>query len=362
MKLLSDVSLTGPPTLNCGKTEQMSATRIAAIGDLPLKSGGLLPGAELAYVTYGTLASNRRNVILLTHGYTSSHLFADGSQASEGTWAGLVGPGKAIDTDRFFVVSSNMLGSAYGSTAPRSRNPESGRAYGPDFPRITLDDIVEAQRRMLAGMGIGDLVAIVGPSYGGFQAFAWSVIHPTFMRGIVAAVTGLRAPRQLDMDAQRARLATDPNWNGGHYYEAGGITETMTAIRVETLRGYGIETELSASYSDAAERNRAIEAIAREWAVAFDGHSLLVLGRAANAYDVTPLATRIRAKVLYVLSRTDALFPPSLASEVMPVLKAAGVDARYVEIDSPHGHLASGVDASKWAAELKTFLDELVAH
>lgn len=339
----------------------MTATKIAAIGNLSLKSGATLPDAKLTYVSYGTLASNRDNVILLTHGYTSSHLFAGGDQASEGTWSGLVGPGKAIDTDRYFVVSSNMLGSAYGSTAPRSINPATGRAYGPDFPDIALDDIVEAQRRMLGGMGIDRLVAVVGPSYGGFQAFAWSVLHPQFMAGIVAAVTGLRAPKQLDMSALRARLATDPNWNGGHYYEAGGIAGTMTAIRAETLRGYGIEAELSNRYPDPAERNLAIETIAREWAEAFDGHSLLVLGRAANAYDVTPLARRIRAKVLYVLSRTDALFPPSLASEVMPVLAAAGVDARYVEIDSPHGHLASGVDAAKWAPALRSFLEDLVA-
>lgn len=340
----------------------MTVTKLAPIGNLPLKLGGSLPTAQLAYVTYGTLAPNRDNVVLLTHGYTSSHLFAGGDQASEGTWSGLVGPGKAIDTDRFFVVSSNMLGSAYGSTAPRSRNPASGRAYGPDFPDITLDDIVEAQRRMLEGMGIDRLVAVIGPSYGGFQAFAWSVIHPEAVRGIVAAVTGLRAPKQLDMEALRARLATDPNWNGGHYYEAGGIAKTMTAIRAETLRGYGIEADLSARHPDPADRNRAIDAIARDWAEAFDGHSLLVLGRAANAYDVTPLASRIKARVLYVLSRTDALFPPSLASEVMPVLAAAGVDARYVEIDSPHGHLASGVDAAKWASDLKSFLDGLVAR
>ena len=337
----------------------MTDTTLACIGDLPLRLGGMLPRTEVAYVTYGRLAPDGRNAILLAHGYTSSHLFADGSNASEGTWAGLVGPGRPIDTDRYFVVSTNMLGSSYGSTAPSSRNPGSGQAYGPDFPHITLNDIVEAQWRLLGLLGVKELIAVVGPSYGGFQAFCWSVIHPDFVRGVVAAVTGLKAPRQLDIDAQQARLATDTNWNGGHYYEAGGIVATMTAIRAETLRGYGIEQELAVRYPDPTDRPRALEAIAREWARAFDGHSLLVLGRAANAYDVTSMVSKIKAKVLYVLSRTDTLFPPSLAPGVMSALCGVGVDARYHEIDSPHGHLASGVDSALWAPVLASFIAEL---
>lgn len=337
----------------------MAATHIAQIGNLPLKFGGILLATEIAYVSYGRLARDGRNAILLTHGYTSSHLFADGSNASEGSWSGLVGPGRAIDTDRWFVVAPNMLGSSYGSAAPRSPNPATGRPYGPDFPPITLDDIVASQRRLLDGLGVKQLAAVVGPSYGGFQAFAWGVTYPDFVRGLVPVVTGLRAPRQLDIDAQIARFARDPNWNGGRYYETGGIVRTMTDIRAETLRGYGVEVDLAKRYPDQEARAVALEAVAREWAEAFDAHSLLVLGRAANAYDVAPLAARISAKVLYVLSRTDALFPPSLAPGVMETLQVAGVAARYHEIDSPHGHLASGVDSALWAPVLAAFLDEL---
>lgn len=337
----------------------MTASRLADIGDLPLKLGGRLDAAKVAYVTYGRPSTGRPNTILLTHGYTSSHLFADGDGASEGSWSALVGPGRAIDTDRYFVVSSNMIGSAYGSTAPRSIDPRSGRPYGPDFPELTLDDIVEAQRRLLESLGVRELLAVVGPSYGGFQAFSWSVIHPHYMRGIVPVVAGLRSPGQLDMDKLQARLATDPNWNGGHYYGAVGIQATMTAIREETLRGYGIEAQLAERFPQKQARDEAIRAIAADWARAFDGHSLLCLGRASNRYDVRPLADRIRAKVLYVLSRTDRLFPPSLVDEVMPVLATAGVDARYFEIDSEHGHLASGVDAGRWEHCLREFLARL---
>jgi homoserine O-acetyltransferase len=337
----------------------MTDTKIAEIGDLPLRLGGVLPKAELAYATYGTLAADGRNAILLTHGYTSSHLFAGGgASASEGSWGALVGPGRAIDTSKYFVVSSNMLGSAHGSTAARSRNPKTGRAYGPDFPEITLADIVGAQKRLLDQLGVKRLHAVVGPSYGGFQAFAWGIEYPDFMRGLVPAVTGLKAPA-VDVAATVRRLASDPNWNGGHYYEAGGIAGTMTAIREETLRRYGIEAELTPRFPGKPARDAEITRQARAWATAFDGHSLLVLGRAMNRFDAMPHLAKIKAKVLLVLSRTDTIFPPSLAATIMPALKQAGVDARYVEIDSEHGHLASGTDAAKWAPALKAFLEGL---
>lgn len=334
-------------------------TRMAAIGDLSLQLGGVLTGAQLAYVTYGTLAPDGRNAVLLTHGYTSSHLFADGgAAASEGSWGELVGPGKAIDTERFFVVSSNMLGSAFGSTAPSSIDPASGREYGPDFPEITLRDIVAAQKRMLDGLGVKGLVAVVGPSYGGFQAFTWGAEYPGFMKGLVPVVTGLKAPG-MDVDGLQRRLATDPNWNGGHYYRVGGILPTMAAIRGETVRRYGAEEGLRPKLKDQSAIDAEIARQARAWAEAFDGHSLLVLGRAANRYDALPDLGKIRAKVMFVLSRTDALFPPALAETVMPALAAAGIAARYVEIDSPHGHIASGADAGKWAPDLAAFLDGL---
>ena len=168
----------------------MVDTILGGIGDLRLESGAVLPDVKLAYVTYGTLAPDGRNAVLLTHGYTSSHLFADGGEgSSEGSWGYLVGPGRAIDTDRYYVVSSNMLGSAFGSTAPRSINPATGREYGPDFPDITLPDIVTAQKKLLEGLGVRHLAAVVGPSFGGFQGFAWGVTFPDFVDRLGIAVS-----------------------------------------------------------------------------------------------------------------------------------------------------------------------------
>ena len=134
------------------------------------QSGTVMPDVTIAYETYGTLAPDGRNAVLLTHGYTSSQHMAgrSGANGAEGSWDGLVGPGKAIDTDRLFVVSSNMLGSSYGSTNPAQVNPKTGKAYGSDFPTITLVDIVNAQKALLDSLGVKHLVAVAGPSFGGY--------------------------------------------------------------------------------------------------------------------------------------------------------------------------------------------------
>jgi homoserine O-acetyltransferase len=337
----------------------MTATSIGSIGDLALRHGGRLRDAQLAYVTYGTLAPDGRNAVLLTHGYTSSHLFADDG-ATEGSWAPLVGPGRAIDTDKLFVVSSNMLGSSYGSTGPASLDPATGRAYGPDFPAITLGDIVGAQRRLLEQLGVRELIAVVGPSYGGFQAFAWGLEFPEMVRALVPVTTAPRMAGGIAVEAMRRRLSADPRWRSGRY-EPGALIDTMTAIRQDTLRRYGIEAILAARTADPSDRAAALQTTARAWAEVFDPHSLLVLGAAANEFDATQSFSRIRARVLFILSTTDALFPPTLAPEVMAGLRAAGVDATYQLLESPYGHLAPGADAAKWAPALAQFLTGLVA-
>jgi homoserine O-acetyltransferase len=332
----------------------MTVTSIASVGDLALRHGGRLRDANLAYVTYGKLAPDGRNAVLLTHGYTSSHLFAD-EGAAEGSWAPLVGPGRTIDTDRMFVVASNMLGSSYGSTGPASIDPATGHAYGPDFPPITLGDIVGAQRRLLDGLGVRELAAVVGPSYGGFQAFAWGIEFPDFVRALAPVTTAPRITGGIAVEALRSRLSADPRWRDGRY-EPGALIDTMTAIRQDTLRRYGIEAMLAARITDPAARTAALYAMARSWAEVFDPHALLVLGAAANEFDAMQSFSRIRARVLFILSTTDALFPPTLAPEVMSALRAAGVDATYQELESPYGHLAPGPDAAKWAPALARFL------
>jgi homoserine O-acetyltransferase len=329
----------------------MSDTQHATFtfSDFRLQNGDVLPEVTIAYCTRGQLAASGRNAVLVTHGYTSGHrMIESGAGSSEGSWSLLVGPGAPIDTDRCFVVCSNMLGSSYGSTNAASLDPRTGRPYGSRFPHITVADIVTAQRRLLQHLGVWHLRAVIGPSYGGFQAFQWAVTFPDDMDAVVPVVSSPRAAGRDRVATLLARFERDPNWHGGNYYETQGMAATLLALRVETLQRYG----MNASEAE-------ITRLASVWANEFDANSLLILGRAMEAYDVTPELHRIRVPVLYVLSRTDELFPPSLAPGVMDDLRKAGVEADYFEIDSDNGHLASGADAAKWAPALRDFMRAL---
>jgi homoserine O-acetyltransferase/O-succinyltransferase len=323
------------------------------VANFRLENATVMPEATIAYDCRGTLDASGGNAVLLTHGFSASHHM----MGPQGTWGHLAGPGAAIDTNRYFTVASNMLGSSYGSTGPASVNPATGRRWGPDFPDISVVDIVMLQRRLLEHLGVRRLVAVAGPSYGGFQAFQWGVSFPDFVGGIVAAVSAPKMPaHRTGVEALVARLARDPNWNGGWYYDKGGIFQTMVAQRIETLTSYGIEAQLAATLPDPAARAAAIRAQAEEWARVFDGNSLVVLRRASMRFNAEKDFARLKAPVLYVLSRTDKLFPPALAPEVMAKLEAAGVPAEYLELDSDLGHLASGLEWAQWAPALAAFM------
>ena len=331
--------------------------------DYRLQSGIVMPEVTIGYATLGTLAPDRGNAVLITHGYTSGPRMIDpGGSTGEGSWNELVGPGKAIDTNRYFAICPNMLGSSYGSTNAASIDPATGKPYGPRFPDINVSDIVGTQRLLLDHLGIDRMVAVVGPSYGGYQAFQWAVDYPGAMKGIAAIVTASRVPRERS-EGNVARLletlSKDPNWNGGDYYDRGGVRETMTQIRMATLKTYGIEARLRATMSDPAEIEAAIHDEAARWANGFDANSMIILAKALRGFDVTAQFGQIKSKVLYVLSRTDKLFPPDIAPGVMQGLKAAGIDADYFLLDSEFGHSASGLDAHKWAPRLKQFMDGL---
>jgi len=336
------------------------------LGSLTLENGQVLSDVTIAYDTYGRLAPDGRNAILITHGYTSNHHAAGRygpADSKVGWWDRLIGPGKAIDTARFFVVSSNVLGSCYGTTGPGSLNPATGKPYGPEFPDLTMRDIVVAQREFLVRLGVTHLVAVAGPSLGGRQAFQWAVTYPDFMDGIVAVSS---SPKGLGKDDAvhhlMQRLSTDPNWNDGWYYESGGITPTLTTIRMETLKRYGIEAVIGTDHLSPGQREARIRRQAEAWAREFDAHSLVVLRKASVRFDAQRDFNVIRAKVLYVISRTDQLFPPSMGARVMGRLQAAGVEATYVELDSNFGHLASGREADQWAPALQAFLERLTTR
>ena len=346
--------------------------RFAELGTLTLQSGATLPDARLAYESYGTLNAAGDNAILITHGYTSSHhaagRYAPGqappglAEDAPASWTLMIGPGKPIDTDRFFVVSSNMLGSSYGSTGPASTNQATGQPWGPDFPAISVVDIVTAQRAMLAQLGVKHLVAVMGTSYGGYQAFQWGVTYPDAMNAIICVNTAPKGSGdQGQTRALEARLAEDADWNGGRFYANGGIARILTDIRVATLKNYGIEAQLNPRFPDPAAREAEIRRIATPWANAFDGNALVVLRRAAVDFDAQKDFGRIKARVLYALTTTDRLFPPSIAPAVMQRLQDAKVDARFFEIRNEFGHIGANVDSPDWVPTLAAFVAKAAA-
>ena len=206
------------------------------------------------------------------------------------------------------------------------------------------------------------LAAVAGPSYGGYQAFQWAVAYPEMMDAIVAVVTAPNSQNaEKSLAELQARLATDPEWNGGNYYGHGRRQIVLTQMRFETLMRYGYDEQLAGRYPEQAEREQAIRQLAADWARQWDANSLVILRRATIGFDTVKDFAKIRAKVLYVLCRSDVLFPPSLRPGSCNDLAAAGVEARYFEIDSDLGHSASGPEHAKWSPVLREFLAPVIA-
>lgn len=311
------------------------------IQDFRLRSGALLPEAITAYRTLGTLNSTGTNAVLVLHGYTTGPQMLDaGASVAEGSWSELVGPGKAVDSARYFIVAPNMLGSCYGSTGPGSINPETGQPYGSGFPAITLEDIVHLQKCLLDDLGVKRLAAAMGPSFGGYQSWQWAVQYPSFVERIAAAVSAPFHPAGAGtVEAVREQM------------RAGLVT-----MRAATLKRYGVDAELAPRIPDATAREAEIQRMAEDWARSFEPESLITLMQATQGFDVRPRFAEIQARVLIANSRTDAVFPPDIAQQIAPALDAAGIDWRAFPIDSDKGHFASGADAHLWAGALREFM------
>lgn len=327
--------------------------------DFQLECGEVLPELEIAFETYGQLNPARDNAILIAHGITSTHHGAGEPTLDRrrGWWSEIIGPGRLLDTERYCVISSNILGSCYGSTGPATVDPATGRPYGATFPRIGYADIVNAQHLMLRDLGVSRLHAVAGASVGGFQVFQWAVSHPGFMKGALALDTGPWDPMDAGANLRdlTATLAADPRWNAGDYYENGGVAETLAMMRRATLRGYGIEEKLARTHG-AEEIEALIRRTAQDWAEEFDAHALIRQMQAWAAFDLRGRLDRIRAKVFYVLCDTDELFPASIGAEVVSTLRRAGVDITYHEIRSRLGHYATTEEPEKWTPAAAAFL------
>ncbi|HBN8507767.1 TPA: alpha/beta fold hydrolase [Klebsiella pneumoniae] len=312
---------------------------------------------EVAYHTEGKLNADGSNAILLTHGYTSSHNFAfSDTQASEGSWRNLVGPGKAIDTELYYVICSNALGSCYGTTGPSSLNPKTGQSYGTDFPKITFVDIVNVQEQLLSSLGVLTLQAIIGVSMGGFQALQWAVSFPKKVKNIFVALSSIKGIKRPGSLAEVLKAAD--GWNCGRP-QPGALTAVLKNLREKTLLEYGLKQWALDQGQSEEESINYIRCLAGRWAAEFDPNSLLVLRQAIESFDVSEKLNEIRARTMFMFSTTDKLFPPSLSQEIERRARTAGLQSEIFILESRYGHLASGLDWKKWELKLKKFLEPI---
>ncbi|WP_416401786.1 alpha/beta fold hydrolase [Alicycliphilus denitrificans] len=322
------------------------------IGDLPLVNGEILPDTVVGYETFGQLDPNGGNAVLITHGLTSGiDMLEPSSATGEGSWADLLRPGRALDARHYFVVCSNVIGSSLGSSSPASRRPGTNRPWGPEFPSLTISDMVNAQRALLAALGVNRLRCVVGPSFGGMQALQWALDYPEAVDAIGVIVSGLQWPPSLGTNALRTRLASDPAWAQGWYVADQTPFGTMAELRYETLVAYGMQQLLEHRWPGEREKvERALRTAAQSWARRFDANALLVLQAAGERFDVRSRLSEYRCPMLFVPSLTDQIFPPS--AEVRRQLAQLPIQPIYIELDTPFGHAASGVELHQWEPAL----------
>ena len=354
------------------------------IGPFEPELGGHLPEVTLAYETWGELDASGENAMLIVHALTGdTHAAGEPSEAYRkgGWWNPMIGPGRAIDTERYFVVCSNVIGGCYGSTGPTSIDPETARPYGMRFPVVTIRDMVRAQRRLLDSLGVRRLALVIGGSIGGQQALEWAVEFPDFVeRAVPVAATGALGPQGVGMsEIGRRAIMADPGWQNGDYYGTGRKPDAGLAI----ARMAGMMTYQSAAgqWERFGRRPASRPALHEEFGgrfeiesylhyqgkalvERFDANSYLYLSRAMDLYDVAlgyeseeEAYSRIEADVLFVGISSDWLFPPNEVRQTAQRARRAEADADYAEIDSLSGHDAFLKDWDELRAAVGPFLD-----
>jgi len=371
----------------------MSATVLGSVGNvtprratfarpLILRSGASLPAFELAYETYGSLNSDRTNAVLVCHALNASHHVAgtyEGVAESEGWWDNMVGPGKPIDTNRFFVVGVNNLGSCFGSTGPASIDPATGKPWGSDFPIVTVEDWVDAQARLADTLGIERFAAIMGGSLGGMQALAWAIRYPRRIANalVIAAAPNLSAQNIAFNEVARAAIMTDPEFHGGRFYDEG--VKPVRGLRVARMIGhityisdaqmaerFGRQLREGLNYSFAPEFQ--IESYLRyqgeKFAEYYDANTYLRITKALDYFDPAAatggnLALALEpamCRFLVISFTTDWRFPSPRSREIVKALVDNRRDVCYAEIEAPHGHDAFLLDTPQYHAIVRTYL------
>lgn len=371
---------------------------------LPLQSGAVLPAYELVYETYGTLNAERSNAVLVCHALNASHHVAgwhadvNGQPLarSEGWWNNMIGPGKPVDTDRYFVVSVNNLGSCFGSTGPTHINPATGQPWGADFPVVTVEDWVHAQARLLDALGIETLAAVMGGSLGGMQTLSWTLQYPNRVRHavVVASAPNLTAENIAFNEVARRAIVTDPDFHGGHYLREG--TLPRRGLRIARMIGHitylsddvmnekfgrslrRADGEDPAAVAELAYRYSTqdvefqIESYLRyqgdKFSEYFDANTYLLITRALDYFDparafegnLSAAVARARAGFLLISFTTDWRFSPARSREMVKALLENRRDVSYCEIDAPHGHDAFLLDDARYHQAVRAYFERTV--
>jgi len=357
--------------------------RVTLPGPLELDSGATLAPVEIAYETYGTLASDGGNAILVCHALTGDQHVASPHPITgkPGWWERMVGPGKPIDTDGHLVVCANVLGSCMGSSGPASPNPATGKPYGMAFPVITVRDMVRAQAMLLDHLGIGRLKAVVGGSMGGMQALSWPATFPDRVAAaVVIASTARHSAQNIAFhEVGRQAVMADPNWRGGDYYETGvpptaGLAVARMAAHITYLSEAGLTEKFGRKLQarDAKtfgfDADFQVESYLRHQGLAFtdrfDANAYLYITRAMDYFDLAEehggkLANAFRearARFCLISFDTDWLYPTRESRAVVQALHAAGAPASFVELSSPYGHDAFLLDSPEMNRVIHGFL------
>ena len=351
-------------------------TRVATLPGFVTESGFKFETIEVSYQTLGKLSPARDNAILVCHGLSgTAHVAGLDPTGRPGWWDYHVGPGKAIDTDKFFVIGTNTLGGCNGTTGPLSLNPQTGRPYGPGFPRITVRDMVMAQARLVDHLGLDTLLAVIGASMGGMQALTWAVHFPERVRVCVpiATCTAHNAMQIAFNEIGRCAIVTDPDWNGGEYTETRFPAHGLAVARMVGHVTYLSELAMARKFG---HRRQADAADARQFSVEsylhhqgssfvkrFDPNSYLCLTRAIDEFDLFAAAapeavlSRVRARFLVISFSSDWLYPPGQSRELVRLLKRAGIAASYINLDTEYGHDSFLIENPPFAEVLRHFLN-----
>jgi len=367
-----------------GSVGVVVAQRASFSRPLALRSGAAIERYELAYETYGTLNASRSNAVLVCHALNASHhvagVYADDPR-SVGWWDNLVGPGKPLDTGRFFVVGVNNLGGCHGSTGPASIDPATGRHWGAQFPLVTVEDWVEAQARLADHLGIERFAAVIGGSLGAMQALQWTISHPDRVRHalVIAAAPKLSAQNIAFNEVARQAITTDPDFHGGDYYAHGVVPRR--GLRLARMLGhitYLSDDAMAEKFGRALRTGSIkfnfdvefeIESYLRyqgdKFSEYFDANTYLRITKALDYFDPAAdhggdLAKALacaRARFLVVSFTSDWRFSPARSHEIVKALVDNRIDVSYAEIDAPHGHDAFLMDDPRYHGVVRAFFD-----